>query len=130
VRDRQVTVERAVGRVGREHARRQVERGSQTRPGGRDRAQPQRPHRGDQLAGQRDPVRVDDVAGRPGRLGGEPGVLLDAARQHRAAERGRGGEPADIGDRRVRDVLQDHDARAGRRVGGQERGQAGEGGLD
>ena len=60
----------------------------------------------------------------------KPGVLLYPSRQHGAAQRGRGTQPPDVGDSRVRHVLQDHDPRARRRVGGQERREAGEGGLD
>ena len=57
-------------------------------------------------------------------------MLLDSSREDRAAQRRGCGQPADVGDRRLGDILQDHDAGAGRRVGGQERRQPGEARFD
>src|SRR5690606_25040412 len=71
------------------------------------------------------PVGGHGVGRRAGRLGGEARVLLDAPRQHRAAERRRRREAADVGQARVRHVLQDHDPR-GRLRRALERVQAGE----
>ena len=89
-------------------------------------AHAQRADRGDQLAAQHDPVRGHRIGRGARRLGGEVGLLLQPARQHGPAERGRRGQPADVGERRVRHVLQRHDPRAGGLAVGQERQQPGE----
>src|ERR1019366_1347912 len=74
-----------------------LERRGQAGPGRADAAQSQGTHRGDELAGQHDPVGIDDVRRGPRRLRGETGMLLDATRQHRAAERCGGSELPDVG---------------------------------
>ena len=91
-------------------------------PGRSRSARPRRPA----AEASNDPVGADDLGWWPGRTGWR----TRRAPRRRATARRRPappGRPAmDVGDRRVRHVLQDHDPRARRRVGGQERREAGE----
>ena len=111
---------------------RAVRRTRRERAGGRERG-PRREPRACAARAPPPPTRArarcaaaDGAAGVAGRLPGEAGVLLEAARDRHRAEHGRRRARPQARERVAGEVLGDHQPRAAGVVGGQERRQAGE----